>query len=273
MPIADPRTHPSRTAGARTGDRMPSRLAAVVVSTFALASAYMLTAAVHELAHALAAAGFGLDPVWHGDRVAHAAGTAGQEIAIGLAGPVYSAVSGVLALMIASRTRGYLGLLLSWLGLLSVAGVCGYLTSAAFATDGDVSDVLHAAQAPPWAGWVGLVLGVAGLLAVTREASARIVAFAPPGWSYRAALLGFGLVPLVVAVPLLLASGVPIGPPLVAQLAILLVTVLLALVRREPPAPVAGPRLTVPTSVVAAMVVLVALGLVQWLALRPGLAL
>src|SRR5690349_8714949 len=97
--------------------------------------------------HALVARGFGLDPVWHGDRVTHTSGTTVQEVLVDLAGPTYTALSGAMALLAARRARGYIRMLLTWLGVLSVAGMCGYLISGPFATAGDIANVLAGVHA------------------------------------------------------------------------------------------------------------------------------
>lgn len=228
----------------------------VIVSALALAAAYVLTTAPHELAHSVTAAVFGLDPVWHGDRAPHRPGTAGQEALIALAGPLYSLLSGTLVLTVTGRARGYLGLLGSWLGLLSVAGFAGYLISGAFVASGDIPDALRLLGAPVWVGWLGAVIGVAGLLVVVaRVAAIRLSALAPRGWSARQAIRGLGLLAVPVAAGLVLAASIPAGPPLIAQMVILVVALLVALTYRGPRRPTTlAARVRLPGPVVVLLV-------------------
>ena len=242
----------------------------VAGSALAFAAAYVLTTAIHELAHALAAAVFGLHPVWHGDTTPHLTGTAAQETLVALAGPVYSIVSGTAILALSSRARGYPGLLLTWLGLLSVAGFFGYLLSGPFATRGDIADALRLQHAPPWVGWLGFVAGLVGLLSLARVAAVRLAALAPSDWSAGRALWYTGLGAVLIAVPLLVAGGIPVGPPLIAQLVIMTLTVLLSRMFQAQARP--GARAAPPGLIVAAWVFVV-LGLVEWLVLRPGIRL
>lgn len=242
----------------------------VLGSTLSFTAAYILTSAVHELAHSVAAAGYGLNPVWHGVGTPHAPGAAGPETVIALAGPAYSLVSGLVFLALAPRARGYLALLVGWLGLLGVAGFFGYLISGPFATDGDIPQALRLRHAPVGVAWLGLGIGIAGLAWVAWLAVVRIVALAPAAWTPGRALRELGLLALVLAVPLLVACGIPVTAPLLAQLVIMVLTLLLArgLRHRGHPAALAGSvRLATP------MVVVVVLALAEWLVLRPGVPL
>jgi len=250
-------------------ERSPAWLT-VIVSALAFASAYVLTTAVHELAHALVAVAYGLDPVWRGDDVPHLAGTAGQETVVALAGPACSLATGALALTLAARTRGYPGLLLNWSGLIGLAGFFGYLISGVFAPSGDIADALSLAQAPSWVGWLGFALGLGGLLGLARVAATRLVALAPRRWSPGHALRILGLLAVPIATMLLIVGGIPIGPPLIAQLIVILLALLLALVFGRAGHP--GALAAVPRLVPAAAVFLV-LALIEWLVLRPGLPL
>jgi hypothetical protein len=246
----------------------------VVGSALALAAAYILTATPHELVHGLAAAGFGLDPVWHGDRAPHRPGSAVQETVVAGAAPIYSVLSGAVVLVVARRFRGYAGLLSTWFGLLGVAGFCGYLVSGPLARTGDVPDVLRLLGGPTWVGWCGLLLGVGGLLVTAKVAAIRVSALAPPTWSPTRALLVLGVLAVPLAAGLVLLAGVPVRPPFVAQLVALLVTLLvgLAFSRLRPPVRCVDPglwpaRLDVPVGV------LLLLAVVEWLVLRPGVPL
>jgi hypothetical protein len=248
----------------------------VLLSALALAAAYVLTVSPHELAHSVVAACFGLDPMWHADRAPHLPGTAGHEAAIAAAGPIYSLASGALALAVTARVRGYFGLLASWFGLLGVAGFCGYLISGPVARSGDVPDVLRLLDAPPWLGWSGAVVGIGGLLAVARIGVVRLAVLAPLGWGRPRAVVGLGVLAVPLATVLVLAAGIPIGPPLIAQLVILVVALLVGLGMPRLRYPIiAGhdhdpdltPRLLVP------MGVLLALTAIDWLVLRPGVPL
>jgi hypothetical protein len=251
------------------GERVPGWMP-VAGSALAFCAAYIVTTAVHELAHALAAAFFGLDPVWHGATTPHVAGTAAQETVVALAGPICSVISGTTVLALSSRARGYPGLLLHWLGLLSVAGFCGYLISAAFATSGDIADALVLQHAPPWAAWLAFVAGLVGLLSLARGAAVRLVSHAPAGWSTSQALRRVGLVAVPVAVPLLVAGGIPVGPPLIAQLTIVALLVVLSSMFRSRMR--RGTR-AAPPDLTMAVLVFVVLSVVEWLVLRPGVRL
>ena len=114
------------------------------------------------------------------------------------------------------------------------------------------------------------MVGLVGLVLLARVAAVRLVAHAAPTWRAGKALWYVGLVAVLIASPLLVAGGIPIGPPLIAQMVIMAVTVLLSSMfrsRARPGARAGPPRLTVAASA------FVALGLVEWLVLRPGVRL
>jgi hypothetical protein len=248
----------------------------VLTSVLALAAAYVLTASPHELVHAIVAALFELEPVWHGDRVSHLPGTAAQNAAIAAAGPIYSLVSGALVLGVSTRVHGYPGLACFWFGMLGVAGVCGYLISGPFSAVGAVLDVLRLLPVPVWLGWSGAVLGAAGLTVVARIAVNRLVDLSPLRGSATTTVLHLGVLAVPPAAVLVLAAGVPAGPPLFAQTIVLLVTLLVGLGThqlRDPPAPTGRARVGVPPQLTAPILILLMLATLEWLVLRPGVPL
>lgn len=147
----------------RTGAVVPPRLVLVhSAATFALA--FLLTLAVHEFAHGLAARSIGLHPVVHATYESDVAASTGQRVFVALAGPAASAIVGAVVLALPVRGHGSLRLLQVWVGLLGLATFAGYLLTAPFLSSGDVGLALRVGGVPAVLRWVALAVGAAGIV-------------------------------------------------------------------------------------------------------------
>ncbi|AMR26965.1 hypothetical protein A0257_07490 [Hymenobacter psoromatis] len=109
-------------------------------SVLILLSASIIGTVLHELAHYVVSAHFGLGPTLHHNYVNSVLdGTPRQQMLVAAAGPVFSLLLGVLAAGVAvwlprpSLTK----LFLLWLGMDSILGFLGYLLIAPIAKEGD----------------------------------------------------------------------------------------------------------------------------------------
>jgi hypothetical protein len=253
----------------------------LVNSAIAYATALMTMITLHELAHAAAALALGLRPTVYPNQVSFAVtGTAGQQVATALAGPVFSLVLGLALLAALTAVRGFWGLLLFWLATLDVQEFCGYLMTGPFVPAGDIGAALGLLSAPAWAYALVLVAGAAGTVALGRVATRRLLTMtsaegAPVSAQLRflglfAWLAGTGLF-VLLSVPRPSSLFTPIGlfELLGAATAGIFVLAVRFFMGREHP-PQRGLRVGWPA---AGAVLLVAIALARLLVLGPGLRL
>ena len=109
-------------------------------SVLILLSTSIIGTVLHELAHYVVSAHFGLSPTLHHNYVNSVLdGTPRQQLLVAAAGPVFSLLLGVLAAGVAIwLPRPSLAkLFLQWLGMGSILGFLGYLLIAPIAREGD----------------------------------------------------------------------------------------------------------------------------------------
>jgi hypothetical protein len=181
------------------------------VSAVTFASAYLVMTALHELAHAVAAVAYGLDPVvWYGTKILHAPGGAGPETVIALAGPVFSLLSGLALLALGRAGRGGAGLFPLWLGLLSVGAFFGYLLSGPFpSASGDIATAVRLQRVPIGLAFLGALAGMGGLVWLGAVVSVCFHQLAPDGTSPPAALRRLGWLPFLAGIIPLVLIGTP----------------------------------------------------------------
>ena len=126
------------------------------------ASAFWITTLLHELAHAVAGLVVGRGPVLHTTFVSYVRdGTTSDQIVTALAGPLFSATSG-LALLAWSRSAkvpARLEPLVTWLAYHGLVNFVGYTFSVSFAPAGDLGRVAALLEVPVW---LRIVITIAG---------------------------------------------------------------------------------------------------------------
>jgi hypothetical protein len=87
---------------------------------------------------------------------------------VALVGPLFSLVSGLIALLAPRRGRGFWRLFTIWFGVLSVQSFFGYLMTGPFVTYGDVGHAFRLLHAPGLAYVASFVVGLLGTFALGR---------------------------------------------------------------------------------------------------------
>jgi hypothetical protein len=153
-----------------------------VNSALSFASAELLTAALHEAGHGLAAQIFGFAPRIYAFYENGPSGTARETLTILAAGPITSLVLGVLFWAWYRRATprySYGRLLLLWLALIGVMEFVNYLIVTPWLTGGDtaqIADILHW----PMSARYGLTaIGVVLVVMLGRMATSAMLALAP----------------------------------------------------------------------------------------------
>jgi hypothetical protein len=120
------------------------RKSLAINSLLILLSTSIIGTVLHELAHYVVSAYFGLSPELHHNYVKSVRdGTPSQQVLVAAAGPVFSLVFGVVAAVVSiSLPRPSLTkLFLLWLGMGSILNFLGYLLIAPIAKEGDTGKV------------------------------------------------------------------------------------------------------------------------------------
>lgn len=174
---------------------------------FALALMLMLT--LHELAHALSALAYGFHPRLYAGHVAvDEARSTAQKVAIDLAGPIFSLLSGCIILRLPRMAAGFWRLVVLWLGLLSVQEFTGYLLTAPFVPFGDIGEALGLLSAPAWVYAAYFLVGAVGTLLLGRTATRRLLELTTPrAGAVAAQLRSLGLFAWLVGVALTFLLG------------------------------------------------------------------
>ena len=187
-------------------------------STVAFVVGQMVVVVLHESAHAVTG-------LLQGYRATEFAGevrfspeqTTRALVVTALAGPVFSLVSGLVAMMFRPfRGRGFAELLWAWFAFLSAQEGFGYLTIAPIITNGDTGAALSALHAPGWVGWLCTAIGLAGTVFLARRFAVVGVRFTRDLYEIRAFcfypwLLATGILVALSAVQLGITPGTPIG--------------------------------------------------------------
>lgn len=148
-------------------------------STVAYIVAQMVVVVLHEAAHTVAGLLQGYDATQFTGEVRFTPEqTTTAHVITALAGPLFSLVSGLIAMRFRPfRGHGFAQLLWVWAAFLSAEEGFGYLTIAPLITGGDTGAALAALNAPGWVGWLCLAVGIGGLFFLGRQ-------FAVPGVRY-----------------------------------------------------------------------------------------
>lgn len=172
-------------AATETGPVVVSpRTALIVTSALAFAAAELLTAALHEAGHGIAAQLLGFSPHIYAFYEDNPVGNTAQTLTILAGGPLASGVLGVLFWVWYRRSKprySFGRLLLLWLAVLGVMELVNYLIVTPWLAAGDTAqfaDVLHWSTLARY----GLAsVGVVLLIALARPAAHAMLAVSPRG--------------------------------------------------------------------------------------------
>ncbi len=159
-----------------------STRALFVNSALAFASAELVTAALHEAGHGLAAQCFGFSPHIYAFYENNPTGDARETLTILAAGPISSLVLGALFWVWYRRLKpryGYGRLLLLWLALIGVMEFVNYLIVTPWLADGDTAQIADLLRWPLGARYGLTALGAALLVVLARPAADAMLALAP----------------------------------------------------------------------------------------------
>lgn len=143
--------------GSVTGTRASATRWLLVNSIVIFTIAFLVTALVHEGAHALTARAFGTDPVLHHNYVAHAeTESSSAAIAIPASGPLISLLQGIVLLALSRRrkTKSLYTLTGLWLGLQGYITFLGYVMIGPLVPYGDTGKVFALLGVPGWLQWI-----------------------------------------------------------------------------------------------------------------------
>jgi hypothetical protein len=145
-------------------------------STVAFIVAGSLTILLHETSHAIAGIALGAQAIQSPFAVDYLpALTDHQQVLTALTGPIFSLVSGLVAMQF-RLFRGFWTLVWGWFGVLSAEEGFGYFTIAGIVRVGDTGTAMKLLQAPHWTYWLCFVVGIAGLFLLAWRFSGFVVA-------------------------------------------------------------------------------------------------
>jgi hypothetical protein len=190
-------------------------------SAFAFATAMLVTAALHEMGHGLAAQALGFAPKIYGFYENNPTGTPAQSLIVLAAGPLASLLLGVVFMAWYRRATpryGYGRLLLFWFAWLGIMLFVNYLIVTPFMAPGDTAQIADILHWPLAARYAVSLAGVAMLIALLRPAAEAMFALAPASISLesgrnrrRFIMRGFYL-PLLAGVVLTAPAGIGTNP-------------------------------------------------------------
>ena len=187
-------------------------------STVAFVVAQMVVIVLHESAHAVTGLLQGYGAIQFPEEVRFTPEQAtGALVVTALAGPVFSLVSGLVAMMFRPfRGLGFAELLWAWFAFLSAQEGFGYLTIAPLIADGDTGAALSALHAPGWVGWLCTAIGLAGTVFLARRFAVVEVRFTRDLHEIRAFcfypwLIATAILVVLSAVQLAITPGTSIG--------------------------------------------------------------
>ena len=174
-------------------------------------SAYSIVSILHELTHALTAYAFRIPSTLFPfavnlDQVHH--GTLNQRAIIGVAGPLFSLVIGLVSWGAYMRTRNSrFGLPLLYFVMFGVGTFFGNLMSTAFV--GDFSRLALTLQLPMAVRYTMSILGVLLLCSLSLLIGMELRRWTPVGVSAARAMVGMVVVPAIVGTALALVISLP----------------------------------------------------------------
>lgn len=179
----------------------PPRGRIIVDSAAAYAAAFLLTTVLHELAHFIVAGVLGRHPVLFHNSVQGADASPGARIATSLAGPMFSALQGVVLTLLEPRLRRAspgLRLPYVWFAFHGLMNGAGYLFTTAFVPDADLGSAARLLGVP-FLGCVALtILGFFTIRIAAKAIYPGFVALLPEGVRHDVERRNRGLVQLTV---------------------------------------------------------------------------
>lgn len=194
-------------------------------SAVTFASAELITAALHETGHGLAAQALGFAPRIYAFYENNPNGNPTQSLIILAAGPLMSLVTGLIFwLWYRKTTPGYnIGrLLLCWLAWLGIAEFVNYIIVTPWLTIGDTAVIANLLGLPIWSRYLVALLGLCLLFALARTAAQDFLLLAPsqeilqtPYGRRRFIMRGFYLA-LIAGTVLTALAGIGGNPTIIA---------------------------------------------------------
>jgi len=172
----------ARTPGAGSG--LPPLVTFGINSALAFATAELLTAALHETGHAVAAQLLGFSPRIYAFFEDNPHGTRAQDLAILAAGPLTSLFVGVLLLLLFVRGEkrySFSHVLLLWLSWAGIMEFVNYLFVTPWLADGDTAQIADRLGWGLSARYAVMALGALFVFLLARTAAATMLATAPLG--------------------------------------------------------------------------------------------
>jgi len=204
------------------GDRVSPRAAFFVNSALAFAAAQLLTAALHEAGHGIAAQILGFAPHIYAFYEDNPTGDARQTLIVLAAGPLASLLLGAFFWLWYRRQKprySFGRLLLLWMALMGVTTFVNYLIVTPWLADGDTAQFADVLGWPVLARYAMTAAGLVLLAALARPAASAIFCVAPrtidvdsPRARRRFIMTGFYF-PLVAGIALTAVAGIG-GRPL-----------------------------------------------------------
>ena len=190
--------------------------AAVIRRILWFATAYTIVIIVHELAHAVTAASFGLEVTlfhfWANVDTTNQA-TLAQRAAYGLAGPVSSLLLGLAAWLVYRRvpSRSAAAMPLLWLAACGVSNFFGNMMSTPFL--GDFSNVANWSNLPMAVRYALGVTGAVVVAAVLFTAGRQLARWASPQSTRAAAVFETVVAPVLAGTAIVIAINQPVAIP------------------------------------------------------------
>ncbi|MGA3038680.1 MAG: hypothetical protein ABSE64_14485 [Vulcanimicrobiaceae bacterium] len=196
---------------------LQSNRAFFINSALAFAAAVLLTAALHETGHGLAAQALGFSPKIYAFYEDNPTGTPMQNLLILAAGPCTSLVLGLIFLLWLRRgipRYTFPRLFLFWMAWGGIVEFVNYIIVTPVLRGGDTWAIADILQAPLWTRWAWCAMGIVAILRLAPIAKESMFAVAPQGVeldsrrAQRRYVMGGFYLPLLVGVVLLAPAGI-----------------------------------------------------------------
>ena len=184
----------------------------------------LLTAALHEAGHGLAAQSLGFSPKIYAFYEDNPTGTPVQNLIILAAGPCASLILGVVFLLWLRRSAArytFPRLLLFWMAWCGIVLFVNYLIVTPVMHASDTWAIARILEAPAWVPWAWCAIGIVAILRLGPLAKQSMFAVAPSSvainsWrDQRRYVMGGFYLPLLAGVVLLIPAGIGGNPSIV----------------------------------------------------------